>query len=76
MSKPVYFWKNESKTVDGKKKKTVDGPGLGRIGHDRVGTGDSKTVSVSGTFWKRISDPWKAGSRAMQKSWTSVFVTN
>ena len=51
MSKPVYFWKNENKTVDGKKKKkTVDGPGVGRIGHDRVGTGDSKAVSVSGTF--------------------------
>ena len=78
MFKPVYLWKNESKTVDGKKKKkkTVDGPGVGRVGHDRVGTGDSKAVSVSGTFWRGISDPWKAGSRAMQKNWTSVFVTN
>ena len=44
-------------------------------GHDRVGTGDSKAVSVSGTFWRRISDPWKAGSQAVQ-NWASVFVTD
>ena len=66
MFKSVYLWKNERRLLMGQ---GWEG------GHDKVGTGDSKAVSVSGTFWRRISDPWKAGSQAVQ-NWASVFVTD